>query len=361
MKQRLLVLVLVFCGATAGHCGEGIAGRIGRWRVEVGPAGNDFYDAGAPERKGRSATGGTSDKPPKDAKEFARLLAKSLGAYRGKLNFANQIARLGDKPRSRDGSFRYVVMGDSRSNERLWPSMVKHIDGLRPSPAFVINTGDIVPHGYITEYREYYVPPVMGTDIPFFVAIGNHDDSSDGKAREYRYLFGADSLNYYFDYGRIRFVFVDTSTKVNSAVDTLRWLDRVLGQTPRGFSKYVSAHKPPKVIKKWAYHAWGTDESKGFTKLMEKHRVSEVYLGHIHAYSTARLNGVSYTLCGGGGAGLHNRFGPLGNVHHYIICDVRRDGSIKQQVVRFYEVKEEQLTLRANGAWSDFDSASGRR
>lgn len=76
-------------------------------------------------------------------------------------------------------------------------------------------------------------------------------------------------------------------------------------------------------------------DSEAFTELMAKHRVDEVFLGHIHAYSTATLDGVSYTVAGGGGAGLHDRFGPSGNVHHYVICDVTSDG-ITQQVVRFH-------------------------
>jgi hypothetical protein len=339
IRNKPMVIGLVLLAAGWAFCAGGIAERIGRWRVEVGPAGNEYYDASAPEKKDNAPTGGTADKPPKDEKQFETLLEKGLGEYRERFNFAGQIKRLGKMPGSADGSFRCVVMGDSRSNQDVWSSIVKHIDGLKPRPAFVINTGDIVPHGYITEYREYYVGAVKQTDIPFFVAIGNHDDSSDGKAREYRYLFGENSLNYYFDYAKSRFVFIDNSSSVGDEDETLAWLDDVLSKTPKGFDKYVAAHKPPKVIEKWAYHAWGSDESKVFVELMEKHKVSEVYLGHIHAYSTASHNGVRYTLSGGGGAGLHARFGPLGSVHHYVICDVAPDGSVKQQVVRFYEAK----------------------
>jgi 3',5'-cyclic AMP phosphodiesterase CpdA len=338
VRHRLGVFIVVLFAGSAALCAGQIEREVGRWRIEVGPAGNEFYDVSAPEKESQS-TGGTKDKPPKDQKKFEELLEKGLGEYRERFNFDNQIKRLGGKPKSGDGGFRYIVMGDSRSNGDLWLSIVKHIDGLKPRPAFVINTGDIVPHGYITEYREYYAGAVKQTDIPFFVAIGNHDDSSDGKAREYRYLFGEDSLNYYFDYGRSRFVFVDNSSSVGDEDETLGWLDDVLKKTPNGFNKYVAAHKPPKVIEKWAYHAWGSDESKAFVELMEKHKVNEVYLGHIHAYSTASLNGVRYTLSGGGGAGLHGRFGPLGSVHHYVICDVAPDGNVKQQVVRFYEAK----------------------
>ncbi len=275
-----------------------------------------------------------------DAKSFNAELTKLLGQYRQRFNFENQIKRLGKWPGRADGSFRYVVMGDSRSQWELWSNIVKHIDGLEPKPDFVINSGDIVPTGYAREYYEYYIPPLMKTDIPYLVAIGNHDDSSDSMAREYRYLFGEKALNYYFDYGKARYVFIDNVTDVQPYEKTLRWLDETLADTPKGYRKYVAAHKPPSTIEKWAYHAWGDAESKIFTDLMTKHRVDEVYLGHIHAYSTATFGGVNYTLSGGGGAGLHDRYGPLGNVHHYVICDVMADGTVKQQVVRFYKADE---------------------
>ncbi len=282
----------------------------------------------------------------KDEAKFKAALDKYLGRYRRRFNFANQIKKLGTSPRSADGSYRYVVMGDSRSNRRLWQAMVKHISSLKPRPDFVINTGDIVGNGYIGEFRDYYIPPLLETDIPFFVAVGNHETGDDDKAREFRYLFGENSLNYYFDYGKTRYVFFDNASDVGSTEQRLRWLDETLAGTPTGYRKCVAAHKPPATIQKWSYHAWKEKPSAEFTALITKHGVSEVYLGHIHAYSTAQYNGVRYTLTGGGGAHLHNRFGPRGNVHHYVICDVQPDGSVKQQVVRFYPAEESTAQFR---------------
>ena len=263
--------------------------------------------------------------------------AKLLGRHRNRFNFENQINKLGRGPGSADGSFRYVVMGDSRSQPKLWSSIVRHIDSLDPKPAFVLNTGDVVSKGYAREYNEYYIPPLLETDIPFFIAIGNHDDGDDSMADEYRYLFGEQALNYYFDYGKARYIFIDNATDVLADEDTLKWLDRTLADTPKGYRKYVCAHKPPANIAKWAYHAWDSSPSQDFTDMMAKYKVNEVFHGHIHAYSTAQYDGVNYTISGGGGAGLHDRYGPLGNVHHYVICDVMADGTVRQQVVRFYK------------------------
>ena len=248
--------------------------------------------------------------------------------------------------------------------------MVRHIDQLTPKPAFGIITGDIVPRGYVEELHDYYIPPLLETDIPYFVTIGNHDTGDEGQATEYRYLFGDNSLNFHFDYGGIRFVFMDNVSAVQPDDETLTWLDSILSQTPPGFRKLVFTHRPPADIEKWAYHAWNLESSGVFTQTMTKHGVEHVFLGHIHAYSTAIKDGVTYTISGGGGAGLHDRYGPEGNVHHYLICDVEPDGLLTQAVVRFYpidsvEVREPREGVvedrRHAGAWLPLARRSDRR
>jgi len=267
--------------------------------------------------------------------------ANRLGSFQEKFNFEKQIAKLGKGPSSADGEYRFVIIGDSRSNPGLWPNIIKHIDLLDPKPDFVINTGDIVRRGYTDEYLDYYIPPLLETNIPFFVALGNHDDGDSAMAVEYQTLFGANSLNFYFDYGNRRFIVIDNVTKVIDYGETLAWLEQALEETPPDHSIIVAAHKPPATVEKWAYHSWDEENSKIFSDLMTKHEVEHAFFGHIHAYSTAQFQGIDYTIAGGGGAGLHDRYGPAGNVHHYVICDVQSDGTIRQQVARFYREDSE--------------------
>jgi 3',5'-cyclic AMP phosphodiesterase CpdA len=238
-----------------------------------------------------------------------------------------------------DGNFRYVVMGDCRDQRGLLDAMVAHIDGLEPKPAFVIVTGDAVRHGYAEEFDNYLLPALANTDLPYFIAIGNHDVGLEKKAEEFRTIFGQDSLNFYFDYGNSRFIFLDNCSAVTPWESALARADAWLAATPAGYRTYVSAHKPPANIEKWAYHAMSAQDSTAFTDLMAKHQVDEVYLGHIHAYSTATLDGVDYTLSGGAGAGLHGRFGPRGSVHHYVLCDASPSG-VDQTLVRFLKDEE---------------------
>ncbi|HXK59117.1 MAG TPA: metallophosphoesterase [Acidobacteriota bacterium] len=268
--------------------------------------------------------------PPKPEEIIAEAVRR-LGPYNSKFDFQKQISRL-PRPGS---SFRFVAMGDSRSNPEMWSLIVKQINSLDPKPAFIISTGDIVSRGYTQEYLDYFLPPLEKTDIPFFVAIGNHDDGDSGQALEYRTLFGEESLNYFFDYGKWRFIAIDNSSSVHSASETLAWLEKTLSNTPEGYSVVVYAHKPISNIEKWAYHSWEPEPSARFADMVTRHQVKHVFFGHIHAYSTASLNGIPYTITGGGGAGLHDRYGPQGNVHHFVVCDVAPDGTLNQQVFRY--------------------------
>jgi len=230
--------------------------------------------------------------------------------------------------------FRYIVMGDCRDQRGLLDTMVTHIDGLDPKPAFTIVSGDAVRNGYADQYDNYLLPALEKTTVPYFIAIGNHDVGVGKKAAEFRALFGEDTLNYYFDYGNARFIFLDNCSAMTDWGDALALADKWLEETPAGYRTFVSAHKPPATVEKWAYHAMEMEDSVAFTDLMTKHAVDEVYVGHIHAYSTATFGGVDYTLSGGAGAGLHGRFGPRGTVHHYVIVDVTPEG-LTHQLVRF--------------------------
>ena len=180
-------------------------------------------------------------------------LEKILGPYRDRFSIRRKIESLGTKPKTANGGFRFVVMGDSRSNEAVWNAIVEHIDQLDPRPAFVINSGDLIYGGTADEFAEYLVPPLLKAQVPYFFALGNHDKGANSLAWEYRYLCGEDALNYFFDFGGYRFVVIDNCSKVLPPSKTLQWLDRTLASTPQGIRKIVVAHQPPAAIEKWAY------------------------------------------------------------------------------------------------------------
>lgn len=252
-----------------------------------------------------------------------------LNSYRERYGIQHAISRIQSRAYDADRGFRFVVLGDVRSNRdvfaRLWAE-IQNEDAV-----FAILTGDLVQHGFSDEWLNYFLP-IVETDrtTPFLPVVGNHDTGNNGM--EFKRLFGA--VQYSFDYGSARFVIVNNNRGISKKKSA--WIRRQLVNTEKKL-KFVFAHQPPESISKWAYHAFSVGSSE-FCGLMERMNVHSVFLGHIHAYSTARYRNVNYIISGGGGAGLHNRFGPLGNIHHYCVVTVKGNEA-SHEVVRLIDGK----------------------
>nr|MBC8462189.1 metallophosphoesterase [Deltaproteobacteria bacterium] len=256
---------------------------------------------------------------------------KWLNPYIAKYTVENVISRIQEVPYLPEKGFRFVVFGDSKGNNTLFKTIAENIN--IEKPLFVIGLGDLVKNGNAEGYLDFLKILEEHADYNFLPVIGNHDIGH--KKKEFIHLFGR--LNYYFDYGDCRFVILD-NVEDKLTKKQLAWADEKLTEA-YALRKFVFMHIPPKTIEKWAWHSFnkGSDE---FVELMKEHRVDEVFMGHIHAYSTDERDGVHYTITGGGGASLHRRFGPEGNVHNYVVVDVNKDG-VQRQVVRlgYYFVK----------------------
>jgi len=136
--------------------------------------------------------------------------------------------------------------------------------------------------------------------LPFFPVPGNHD-SPDGLLDEFIQYSGAPAAHYSFDYGSTHFVVADSHLGELPKRE-LAWLDADLSATSQPL-KIVFLHYPPFDPDGSDYILrQGNDE---FMALMQKHSVSHVFAGHIHAYAQEMRDGVNYIITGGGGAPLY--------------------------------------------------------
>jgi len=260
-----------------------------------------------------------------------------LSKYQNKYAIDNVINKIQSIPFAPQEGFTFIVFGDNRINLPVWEAICKSIS--EKKVLFAIATGDLVNEGEPEQYDQYLfgVLEKYG-NFNFLPVVGNHDTGYDRQAISYITSFGSNSLNYYFDYGNARFVIIDNCSQAGKFSDRLKIADKWLGDTPEGYLKFVFAHVPPGDIKKWEYHAMSGERSRLFTALMTRHSVDHVFLGHIHAYSTATHKNIDYTVTGGAGAALHMQYGPKGSVHHYVIVDVE-PGEIKQQLVQIRKME----------------------
>jgi hypothetical protein len=226
-----------------------------------------------------------------------------------------QIAKIKAINRKAGDSFRFLVMGDTRSNPPIFAKMLDMAAGM-PKFDFSMNTGDIVPAGKPEEYA-FFFTQIKDVTWPFLIVEGNHELGPTG-GRLYEELFGP--TDYFFDHGGIRFVGLNNSRGVVTP-QQLEWLNQTLTTDLR---KVVFFHAPPAVIKKWAFHAFSAGAEE-LADLLAKKKVERVYVGHIHGFGVAEYKGVTYVLTGGGGAGLYPQLAP-GDFHNEVLVEVLPQG-----------------------------------
>jgi 3',5'-cyclic AMP phosphodiesterase CpdA len=255
------------------------------------------------------------------------------------------MARLTQKPRRPGENFEFAVLGDAEPG-RFWifralfnqPGVFqRQLAAIQEQAVdFTVQLGDMVscglPHNYLKFFHQLNEVRVTK---PYLTVCGNHDRSNPhggSHSRLYRSLFGRS--NYFFDYGGVRFVTLDSSRGRLTSLQ-FKWLRMVLKTNLR---KVVFTHMPPVVLKLWggaaAHHLGGFEQGADrFTDLMSQLEVERVYMGHVHCFGVQDLKGVRYVLTGGGGSPLFPS-GASDKFHHYLTVSVGSSG-LKERVHSF--------------------------
>lgn len=231
-----------------------------------------------------------------------------------------QIAKLRAAHPGPKESFLFAVIGDAEPGRFPWqrifapgrafPRQIGRIQGMKAD--FMVQLGDIVSKGTVRNYRALAEFLAAEVRIPLLTVIGNHDRSvpnGDGDKTLFKTLFR--QTDYFLDYNGWRFIVLDTSDR-RLAPEQVAWLEAAL--SPRR-PTVVFTHVPPGYLRKRlsspfspeSYNASGYFEegSAEFRRLVADAGVKRVYMGHIHAFGTAELDGVRYVLTAGGGSPLY--------------------------------------------------------
>jgi hypothetical protein len=236
-------------------------------------------------------------------------------------------------------NFCFAVMGDTKNGLGTFHRIIKDINGKKL--LFAIEVGDLVSDGEKEKYRIFY-NEIKKSEVPFLVAIGNHDIREGGRAN-YFDIFG--HFYYAFSYCDSLFVVLDDANEEYIDKQQMEFLENEL---KKDFShKFVFLHVPPfdprsyvldipKIIHKdiKPEHCLADKENaKQFMDLASKYSVTAVFASHIHGYFEEIRGGVAYIITGGAGAELL-----LSNPEHYFYhyVNVCVNGSnVGYKVVKF--------------------------
>lgn len=244
------------------------------------------------------------------------------------------IERIQSKPVGEDG-FSFVALGDTRSNIQVAKIVLG--EAKNHDPAFIYANGDIVRQGNFAGYRGHHMKLVEFIDpIPFVTAPGNHEDGPNRDFAGFKAIYGDDKFS--FEYGECRFVGVNNSDWDGMSSADLAYIDEEFSK-PGVKHRFLTFHVPPTFLE----NEVETEEGRGFwwnggklRALMVKHEVDHVFVGHIHGFATEVIDGVRYTITGGGGANLADELGPEGAVHNFVLIHVRPDG-LEQEVFKYID------------------------
>jgi len=229
------------------------------------------------------------------------------------------------------GKFSFVVIGDNRTGDDQYRTLVKMISERKPD--FVLNTGDMIATpGDKQQWSNFWAMSKPLT-APYFLAVGNHDVHPKVLFSEKTYKEQVDlpgnELYYSFTAGNSLFVvldsFIDNQEKKITG-DQLTWLKRVLAHP--GFKhKFIFLHHPLYTAAGKGHHSgdsldkYPQDRDK-LEALFVSAKVDAIFAGHEHFYQRTSTDGITQVITGGGGAPMYVKDDEGGFTHFvYVTVD----------------------------------------
>ncbi len=200
------------------------------------------------------------------------------------------------------GVFSFAVYGDDRTDHTAHQSVVNR--ALTLSPNFILNTGDLVQDGRVTEQWDTFfdIEQELLRTASFFPCPGNHERNNTN----YFDLFHLpNNERYYsFDYGNAHIVALQVDGYEDYSVGSAQynWFVNDLASTAQPW-KFVFFHYPPYSS---GSHGDNPSVQSALGPLFEQYGVQIVFNGHDHDYERSLVNGVNYIVAGGGGAPLYS-------------------------------------------------------
>lgn len=140
-------------------------------------------------------------------------------------------------------TLRFILMGDSQRWYDETSDFVKSANKQKDI-AFVLHAGDISDFGITREF-EWVNEIMQKLNYPYLTVIGNHDIVANGPDT-YTRMYGA--LDYSFEFGPNKFIFVNTNSReyaFDGTTPNLTWLRSELANNPGKKNTIVVAHVPP--------------------------------------------------------------------------------------------------------------------
>ncbi|MFP4369978.1 MAG: metallophosphoesterase family protein [Candidatus Kapaibacterium sp.] len=220
--------------------------------------------------------------------------------------------------------YTFAVMGDCRSFTKPHAKVATKI--LAKAPVFSLYTGDLCNDTkYESWKKEFFIDEQLelAARVPFFNAVGNHEDISDNTEAFSEPSGNGGHYYYSFDAGNTHFIVLSTESGLGPGSAQYKFAKKDLAESDAEF-KVAVFHIP-------AYSAGGHGENKVMKKfteeILEPGGIDIVFNGHSHFYQRNYVNGIYHIVCAGAGAPLYTPKKATYTQksvksHHYLMCEV---------------------------------------
>jgi hypothetical protein len=240
------------------------------------------------------------------------------------------------------GDFRFLIIGDTRTNVAEWLEVAGA--AVESRARFVVHLGDMVTLGtrdWEWDAQFWHPGRVLLQTMPIYPVIGNHE----ANAPLYDELFfgpGEDggARNWAQELGGVLLIGIDGAQDWSVGSENVGWLEEILAGSDARFTLLIT-HYPG-----WSSAPHGRLGDDGRPRerparetretvipLLVEHGATAVVAGHDHVYERSELPGdLTAVTCGGGGAGLYRKTDDaelqnpyskvFTSVHHYCVFEV---------------------------------------
>jgi 3',5'-cyclic-AMP phosphodiesterase len=209
-----------------------------------------------------------------------------------------RIAQISDLHIKSPGQLAYGRVDTAKALERC----VTALNKFRPTPDFVVISGDLVDTPTIEEY-DHLKRLLAPIKLPFAGIPGNHDGREMMRAAfpQAGYAFPAGALNQAIELGELQLILLDSHVpgKPHGELEaaTLQWLDATLAASASR-PALLFLHHPPFIAGIWHMDRQNLHNAGDLAEIVRRHpRVQLVATGHVHRATLTMFAGVACTIC----------------------------------------------------------------
>jgi 3',5'-cyclic AMP phosphodiesterase CpdA len=209
---------------------------------------------------------------------------------------------------------RFAVLADTgtgSTNQYAVGRALAQYHEKNPFDTIILAGDNIYTNGEFTHIKKRFSDPyqeLLQRGVKFYASLGNHDVRTMNGGWQVAYPdFNMQDQHYYMHgRGDVRFFVLNTNDIINPAsperVKQLDWLDRALTASKAKWNIVYGHHN----IYSAGVYEINQAMVKDVTPILKKHKVRLWINGHDHNYQRSNpIDGTTYMVCGGGGAGLY--------------------------------------------------------